>query len=336
MQPTSDYALGKVEWFKALRVAYRNGYRDVMTSHNTRTLLGRLFARLLVDSVLSTAAVIISIVAYFSMLFSSPLMWLYKGGGLKKMMLLQRSLLLESLALFTAVSTFGIQKKHYAPQSTADHDKPLVVMIHGLLHNAAAWHYHADALSEQGYDVLCLNWGGLTKSIDDAAQRIAAELQEAVPNDKRSIVFVGHSTGYRIAHQLLADNPREGRFKAYVALAGPTEGTHLASLANILPTTCINGMTPKQSPHPAIEGRKVYLVDTTYDYVILPSKEKLAEHTADADNVVRKTYYAGGHLSLLYCPQATAEIIEALKHSRLVVPNALCAAEREGTLDLLV
>lgn len=276
--------------------------------------IGYLCLRIPLDVGLACVGTIIAIVAYFVMLLNSPLLWLYQGAERNKMGLLQRSIVIEAMALFTAVATYGIQQQHYQAPLKASEGKPLVVMIHGLLHNAGAWTYQAQALKSHGYDVVCVNWGGLTRSIETAVERVKKELERIVPNETREMVLVGHSTGSRIALELIKKHNTSQRFKTYVSLAGPTEGTYVATMAMPLSKTIggtvVDDLSPKHTPDPNVPHAR--LLKMRHDFVIIPSNKLADLHSANA-SATRVTYDGGGHLSLLYSPQATQQILEALK-----------------------
>lgn len=108
---------------------------------------------------------------------------------------------------------------------------PVVVCLHGLYHNAAAFLALRPALVRAGLDrVLCPSFRSLGTDFETEAGRLLAGIRRTVPVDA-PLLFLGHSLGGLLARRLMAEPDIARRTLAAVTLGTPHRGTGLALLA---------------------------------------------------------------------------------------------------------
>ncbi|WP_300160325.1 thioesterase domain-containing protein [Solidesulfovibrio sp.] len=111
--------------------------------------------------------------------------------------------------------------------------EPVVVCLHGLYHNPAAFLRLRPALVRRGLGfVVCPGYACLGRGADfeAVAQTLAARLRAELPADA-PLLFLGHSLGGALARRLAAEPDLGGRTLAAVTLGAPHGGSALAVLA---------------------------------------------------------------------------------------------------------
>lgn len=109
--------------------------------------------------------------------------------------------------------------------------EPVVVCLHGLYHNPAAFLCFRPALARRGFGlVLCPGYSSLGAEFETVAQALAARLRDGLPSDA-PLCFLGHSLGGLLARRLMAEADLGRRTLACVTLGAPHGGSSLAALA---------------------------------------------------------------------------------------------------------
>ncbi|MEA5088182.1 alpha/beta hydrolase [Solidesulfovibrio sp.] len=118
-----------------------------------------------------------------------------------------------------------------APRRTPRCAEPVVVCLHGLYHNPAAFLCFRPALTRRGFGlVLCPGYSSLGTDFEAVAQALAARLRVWLPPDA-PLCFLGHSLGGLLARRLMAEADLGRRTLACVTLGAPHGGSSLAALA---------------------------------------------------------------------------------------------------------
>lgn len=118
-----------------------------------------------------------------------------------------------------------------APRRIARGREPVVVCLHGLYHNPAAFLCFRPALARRGFGlVLCPGYSSLGTDFETVAQALAARLRAWLPPDA-PLCFLGHSLGGLLSRRLMAEADFGRRTLACVTLGAPHGGSSLAALA---------------------------------------------------------------------------------------------------------
>lgn len=296
-----------------LAAAYIEGYRIACAHDYVIAKVGHVAYQAIKDSIFLSLGIVIGLLQYFSMLLASPIVWGYKRLDFLGFLYLQRAIFLEACCGMASYATRFTKPQYVA---AADSTKPVILLIHGLMHNGAAWNYQRQQLMKQGYDVVCPSWGGPGQTLEEAAQKVADIWQTECANNEqlkgRPVLLVGHSTGYAISQTLL----RKGRFSeqavAYVSVCGPTEGTRLACGLPLTPLIreMRAGVWDKNlvpPDHKTFKPKACRIIEVEHDVMIWSSGLERDENS----DIDRKLYNAGGHSSLLFADVTTEAILEA-------------------------
>lgn len=248
------------------------------------------------------------------MLVASPFVARYMKLTFKEFGYLLQAIVLEACCGMASFAT-RFSKPQYVP-AAGDAKGPVIILIHGLMHNGAAWNYQRRQLMQKGYDVICPSWGGPFQSLETAAEKVyaiwQAEHAKHTRLQGRPVLLVGHSTGYAISQTLLRDRKFAEHDVAYVSVCGPTEGTKLAPtrfvpklIRQMSSKSWDKSLTP--TDHPTFQAHACRIIEVKHDALILSSGLE-RDQTCD---IKRKLYNAGGHSSMLVADVTTQAIEEA-------------------------
>jgi pimeloyl-ACP methyl ester carboxylesterase len=112
-----------------------------------------------------------------------------------------------------------------------DSGEPVVVCLHGLYHNPAAFLAIRPALVRSGLgQVFCPGYRWLGTDFESEAARLLGVLRETVPGET-PLLFLGHSLGGLFIRRLVAEPDIARRTLAVVTMGTPHKGSGLAALA---------------------------------------------------------------------------------------------------------
>jgi len=107
--------------------------------------------------------------------------------------------------------------------TTHNHDKPAIVLVHGAFADGSCWRHVIPLLERDDYPVIAVQ-NPLTSFVDDVATT-----KRAIGSQRGSVVAVGHSYGGAVITAAAASNPHV-RALVYVAAFGPDSGEKLGDL----------------------------------------------------------------------------------------------------------
>jgi pimeloyl-ACP methyl ester carboxylesterase len=160
--------------------------------------------------------------------------------------------------------------------SYGDPDKPIILMLHGWLDNAASFALLAPMLSD--YHVIAVDFPGhglsqLPKDLDQFSLRIYVETVEAVVTQltDQPIILIGHSMGGAVASVYASENPNKVSKLVFIDSLGPPSSDGLVQN----PTATTNAKTMQQAA--------IYASSKTY-----PSLESMVAIRMKANHLTKE------------------------------------------------
>ena len=128
---------------------------------------------------------------------------------------------------------FGFLKRLWKPAPSPGCERPPVLLVHGLYHNASAWHLYKWLLRRRGYEKV-FAWSYNTKKHD--FWQLAAQLKGVVREASgwcggEPVILIGHSLGGLLTRAAIADPDTAALVGAAVILGAPNRGSKLSALA---------------------------------------------------------------------------------------------------------
>ena len=115
--------------------------------------------------------------------------------------------------------------------SKATPGSPLVVLVHGLFHNPAAWILFRRRLHAQGFGTACFRYASWGSRWEETVAGLTAYLTKILEeNPDRPVHLVGHSLGGLLLRCALAQAP-DPRIRTLVTLGTPYWGSKLSPFA---------------------------------------------------------------------------------------------------------
>lgn len=197
-------------------------------------------------------------------------------------------------------------KKENAP------DEAVVVCLHGLYHNAAAFLALRPVLARYGMRrVLCLTYRCRGTAFEDVARDLADRLRRSLPADA-PLLLVGHSLGGLLARRLAAMPDIARRVRAVVTLGAPHHGSELAVLAL---GRLGRSLVPESPLFPALDAlpdppRAALLsLASPMDNMVLP----LSGLAIDRPAWTQEATLPVSHVAMLYHPAILARVAAFLR-----------------------
>lgn len=200
---------------------------------------------------------------------------------------------------------------------------PVVVLVHGLYHNPAAWFVLRRRLLRAGYgDVRCYGYPSFGRPFADIAGGLEAFVRRlAQETPDRRVALVGHSLGglvIRAACGRLAEGGAEPalRIAGVATLGTPHRGSVLAARLGV--GRLARGLAPGGEVLeavrglPAWSGPAVSLYSPT-DCMVQPLSGALLEGRELAAGWTERAVSPVSHVGLLYSAQVHAEVLAFLR-----------------------
>ena len=110
--------------------------------------------------------------------------------------------------------------------------KDLVVMVHGLFHNAGAWALFRHRLHSKGYATACFSYSSWGTELEEVVRNLQEYLRDlAARNPGRNIHLVGHSLGGLLLRAALGSMETPENVRSVVTLGAPFGGSKLSPFA---------------------------------------------------------------------------------------------------------
>lgn len=144
-----------------------------------------------------------------------------------------RGMLSGVVAVAIVIVTFPLGLLHRSSRSReAAGDRPPVLLIHGLYHNAGAWFLFRRRLGRAGYScVETFQYSSWGRSFDALAEELSQVIDGMSARAGKPVVLIGHSLGGLLGKACALDPANAGKIAALVTLGSPHQGSKLAALA---------------------------------------------------------------------------------------------------------
>jgi pimeloyl-ACP methyl ester carboxylesterase len=230
-------------------------------------------------------------------------------GGIKELL----SFITVVVTLPLGVLNWDLSTPKTFPSYTEITDRP-VLLVHGYLHNGAAWLYHRKALQKAGFrSIYTLNLGSPLHSIEEYSEVVRKKVMQIESETGRSdLILIGHSMGGLVCSYYATQIAAEGTVTHLITLGSPLDGTRTASLGF---GECAHQMLYKSPFTERLQGEIINRpqirwlhVASRADLIIWPQQSAIMYH----DNAEVKIHLYLGHNHYLYSTEVSQDILDFL------------------------
>lgn len=263
------------------------------------------------------ASISASVVTYSFFWYENA--WSARGRGAKlKWMLL--SGMLSSIASMTFIMfsyPLGLLRRFWEPGEISA-DQPVIILAHGLYHNASAWLLFRRRLRKAGFkNIFVMSYGSFFTSFEKTVGKLGkfvADVSQAVPG--RPVYLIGHSLGGLLS-RVYAERAVSGAIPAAVITMGsPHQGSKLAAFGpgKLASSLLYRGpLFTGLEPGPALVPFAGVAFFSPVDNMVLPSEALRVPYQGWA-------YYETApmsHTAMLYSRGVAEKVIEILRDKEI-------------------
>jgi len=212
---------------------------------------------------------------------------------------------------------FGLFRRFWEPKDISA-SEPVIILTHGLYHNASAWLLFRGFLRKAGFkNVFVMNYGSLFSSFENTLkklERFVADATKAVPN--QPVYLIGHSLGGLLS-RVYAERARDGAIPAAVITIGsPHQGSKVAAFGlgrlakSLLYRGCLFSELECGTPRLPCSG---FALISPVDNMVLPSEAMKAPYPG-------WIYYETAplsHTAMIYSNSVAKKVIEILQSKEI-------------------
>jgi pimeloyl-ACP methyl ester carboxylesterase len=237
------------------------------------------------------------------------------GGAKLKWMVL--SGLLSSIASVTFIFVcypLGPIRRIWAPKDIRA-GQPLIILTHGLYHNASAWLLFRSRLQKAGFkNIFVMNYPSFFSSFEQTLKQFeefVANARQTVPD--QPVYLIGHSLGGLLSRFYAEQSPGGAIPAAVITLGTPHQGSKIAAfgLGRLASSLLYRGpiFTEHESLGPARLPCTGVALFSPVDNMVLPSEALKAPYPG-------WVYYQTGpqsHTAMIYSKSTAKMVIEILQ-----------------------
>ena len=218
-----------------------------------------------------------------------------------------------SVTLIMVSYPFGLFRRFCEPKEICAAE-PVIILIHGLYHNASAWLLFRSRLRKAGFkNVFVMNYGSFFTSFEKTIEKFenfVADARKAVPD--QPVYLIGHSLGGLLS-RVYAERARDGAIpRAVITMGSPHQGSKVAAfgLGKLASSLLYRGplFTELESGPPRLPCYGAALFSPV-DNMVLPPEAMKAPYPG-------WVYYETdplSHTAMLYSKSVAGKIIEILQ-----------------------
>lgn len=224
----------------------------------------------------------------------------------------------ELLSLFVIIILYPFKSNRLDPSSRMG---PVILCVHGYLHNGSAWGYYRHRLQAAGAGpVNQLTYPSLTRDIPENCQRVKAKIDQIKLETGRDVrILIGHSQGGLESLEYALEYAPKDKPIYIVTLGSPLHGTKMAHIG-VGPSVrqmhedspYIKSLLERLSKATHIRLLALY---SNVDFIIRPVDSAKASEISYA-----KTQEVSGlgHTAFLFSPRSLDKIIAFLRESEVL------------------
>lgn len=217
-------------------------------------------------------------------------------------------------ALAEQVLLIGTYPLGWLPQRERRAGGPLVLLVHGLYHNRAAWFFFRRRLARAGYaDVRFFSYNSFTRDFEGLRRELSERILDLAAEGDAPVALIGHSLGGLLLRAAVCDERLRGRAACLLTLGAPHRGSTLARLAmgglgrSLRPETALmRGLAVLREPS---DLPRLALVSPV-DNMVLPAENLLPPVGWDVREVAPMS-----HVAMLYHPEPARLAVEFLEQN---------------------
>jgi len=236
------------------------------------------------------------------------------GARLRRMLLSGLLSSIASVTFIVACYPLGAIRRLWAPKEVLA-GQPIIILTHGLYHNASAWLLFKRRLHKAGFkNIFIMNYASFFTSFEQTLKRFeefVANARRTVPN--QPVYLIGHSLGGLLSRFYAEKSQGTAIPAAVITLGAPHQGSKIAAfgLGKLASSLLYRGpiFTEHESLYPAGLPCTGVALFSPVDNMVLPSEA----HEAPYPGWV---YYQTGpmsHTAMLYSKSTAKMAIEILK-----------------------
>jgi len=218
-----------------------------------------------------------------------------------------------SVILIMVFYPFGLFRRFWEPKEIRAAE-PLIILTHGLYHNASAWLLFRSRLRKAGFkNVFVMHYGSFFTSFEKTIEKFenfVADARKAVPD--QPVYLIGHSLGGLLC-RVYAERARDGAIPcAVITMGSPHQGSKVAAfgLGKLASSLLYRGplFTQLESGSPRLPCYAVALFSPV-DNMVLPPEAMKAPYPG-------WVYYETNplsHTAMLYSKSVAKKMIEILQ-----------------------
>ncbi len=210
----------------------------------------------------------------------------------------------------------GYVRSLWRPRSPRNDDRPAVVLVHGLYHNASAWLLFRRLLRRAGFkNIYGLTYDCWKSDFQKAFKELEQFVREVIiQHPDQGVVLMGHSLGGLLTRHYMSVGKDRDLVRAAVTLGAPHKGSRLAAFGI---GRMARGLIPNQGLIQSIEAADVrppcpcLSVYSPVDEFVLPQQSL----RLDLAGWEERETLPMSHVGMLFHPAVARECIEFLRRT---------------------
>lgn len=234
------------------------------------------------------------------------------GKSLPKLMIQGVICSIASVILAVVCFPTGFVRALWRPKALSS-SQPVIVLVHGLYHNASAWLFLRRRLRKAGFaNVFAVNYGSFFTNFEAALEKLQTAIRRCRPaSSNQPLIIIGHSLGGLLARVYAERSGAEDSPAVVITLGTPHRGSRMAAfgVGRLAASLMYEGplIVELEEKAQAMPCGGISLFSPA-DALVLP-----AEGLAAPPDWVRYETAPLSHVGMLYSPKIAESIVHFIK-----------------------